>query len=107
MPQLDAFATEPCSSSLIGTKVWLDRPTDREHGCCGNVAIIGKAMSLTCTTCGAFRGWLSAEAATFIIETRARFGAPESIVLRTPSRAVGAGGEESSRAPTRRPPWSI
>jgi hypothetical protein len=27
--------------------------------------------------------------------------------LRTPSRAVGAGGEESSRAPTRRPPWSI
>ena len=98
MPQLDAFATEPCSSSLIGTKVWLDRPTDREHGCCGNVAITGKAMSLTCTTCGAFRGWLSAEAATLIIETRARFGAPESIVLKTPSRAAGAGGEGRFRS---------
>jgi hypothetical protein len=95
MPQLDAFATEPCSSSLIGTKIRLDRPTDCEHGCCDNVAIIGKAMSMTCTTCGAFRGWLSAEAATFIIETRARFGAPESIVLRIPSRAAGAGGEGS------------
>ena len=98
MPQLDAFATEPCSSSLIGTKVRLDRPTDREHGCCANVAIIGKAMSMTCTTCGAFRGWLSAEAATFIIETRARFGAPESIVLKTPSRAAGAGGEGRFRS---------
>jgi len=84
MPQLDAFATEPSSSCLIGVKVRLHRTTDREHGCCDNVVIIGKANSLTCTTCGAFRGWLSAEAATFIIETRARFGAPESIVLRTP-----------------------
>jgi hypothetical protein len=107
MPQLDAFATEPSSSSLIGTKVRLDRPTDREHGCCNNVAIIGKAMSMTCTTCGKFRGWLSDEAAAFIIETRARFGAPESIVMRIPSRAVGAGGEGSSRAPTRRLRWLI
>ena len=65
------------SSSVIGTKIRLDRPTDREHGCCDNVAIIGKAMSMTCTTCGRFRGWFSAEAATFIIETRARFGARE------------------------------
>jgi hypothetical protein len=94
MPQLDAFATEPSSSCLIGVKVRLHRTTDREHGCCENVAIVGKAMSLICTTCGAFRGWLSAEAATFIVETRARFGAPENIVLRTPSRAVGVGGEE-------------
>jgi hypothetical protein len=94
MPQLPAFATEPSSSSLIGTKIRLDRAADREHVCCNNVAIIGKALSMTCTTCGAFRGWLSAEAATFILETRARFGAPENIVLRTPSRAVGAGGEE-------------
>jgi hypothetical protein len=95
MPKLHAFATEPSSSSLVGTKIRLDRPTDRAHGCCDNVAIIGKAMSMTCTTCGRFRGWFSAEAATFIIETRARFGAPESIVLRTPSRAAGAGGEGS------------
>ena len=101
MPQLDAFATEPSSSSLIGTKVRLDRPTDREHGCCNNVAIIGKAMSMTCTTCGKFRGWLSAEATTFIIETRARFGAPESIVLRTPSRAAGADGEGRFRSATK------
>jgi hypothetical protein len=62
MPQLDAFATEPSSSSLIGTKVRLDRPTNREHGCCDNVVIIGKANSLTCTTCGAFRGWLTVSA---------------------------------------------
>jgi hypothetical protein len=100
MQRFYAFATEPSSSSLIGAKIRLRGPIGREHGCCDDVAIIGKAMSLTCTNCGGFRGWLSTKAATFIIETRARFGAPEIITLRNTSTVVGAGGE--GRFPRRR-----
>jgi hypothetical protein len=101
MPKFDAFATEPSSSCLIGVKVRLHRTTDREHGCCDNVAIIGKAMSLTCTTCGAFRGWFNAEAAIFIIETRARFGAPQNIILRNSRSLPGAGERDQSIVPWR------
>jgi hypothetical protein len=86
-------------SSLTGTRIKLDRLGDREHPCCDNVAIIGSGLAagLTCATCGRLRGWLSEAAIEFIQETRARFGAPEIITLRTlsSSRALpGAGDQE-------------
>jgi hypothetical protein len=97
------LAAENSFSTPIGTRIRLDRFTDREHPCCGNVATIGSggtgmfAASLTCATCDRHRGWLSETAIKFIQETRARFGAPEVITLRTlsSSRALpGAGNEE-------------
>jgi hypothetical protein len=93
--QLPLFTTAP-SSSLIGTKIKLERA----DSCCNNVAVIAlskatHAASLRCATCCASRGWLSAEAADFITATRARFGAPETIILRSVSSRTspGAGGE--------------
>jgi len=97
------FANETFLSTLIGTKIRLDRLSEREHPCCDNVATIGSggtsmfAASLTCATCDRHRGWLSETAIKFIQETRARFGAPEIITLRilSSSRALpGAGDEE-------------
>ena len=96
-------APEMSSPSLTGTRIRLDRLTDREHPRCDNVATIGSggtgmfAASLTCATCDRHRGWLSETAIKFIQETRARFGAPEIITLRilSSSRALpGAGDEE-------------
>jgi hypothetical protein len=84
--QLTFFTTAPASSALIGTKIKLDRVTDR---CCDNLAVIssGKGMhdaSLTCAGCGQHRGWLPAAAITFISETMQHFGSTtESVVLRT------------------------
>ena len=99
------FATETSLSTLIGTRIKLDRMTDREHPCCDNVATIGRgdgmfAAGLTCAACHRRRGWLSEPAITFILETRARFGAPEVITLRTRTSAAGAGDDaESNSAP--------
>jgi hypothetical protein len=43
--------------TLLGLRVRLDRPADRERPCCRNVCIIGAARGphageLTCTDCG-------------------------------------------------------
>jgi hypothetical protein len=95
--KLEVFAAETSLSALIGTRIRLDRPTDREHPCCDNIATIGRgasgkfAASLTCATCDRHRGWLSETAIKFIQETRARFGAPQTIVLRNSRSLPGAG----------------
>jgi hypothetical protein len=102
-------APEMSSPSLTGTRIRLDRLTDREHPRCDNVATIGSggtgmfAASLTCATCDRHRGWLSETAIKFIQETRARFGAREVITLRTlsSSRALpGAGNEDQIHSAT-------
>jgi hypothetical protein len=50
---------------------------------------------MVCNSCGRFRGWLGNQAITFINETRARFGAPEIITIRSfPRTPSGAGGED-------------
>jgi uncharacterized protein YbaR (Trm112 family) len=51
-------------SALVGLKVKLDRPVDREQPCCNNVCIIDAgeephAGALYCADCGQHRGWLS------------------------------------------------
>ncbi len=88
------------SSSLTGTRIKLDRSGDREHGRCGNIAIVTTGYSphnagLVCAGCGRHRGWLSATAITFIQETQARFGTTEIITIKTissPRLLLGAGG---------------
>jgi hypothetical protein len=92
MPQqLDVFGDTiaPSSNSSAGTRVKLSRA----DACCDNIVTLGSskpihAASMHCATCGTFRGWLSTEAADFITATRAKFGAPETVVLRTRSFAA-------------------
>jgi hypothetical protein len=75
--------------TLIGLKVKLDRPVDRERPCCRNICTIsaGKgphAGELTCTGCGQHRGWLSKSTAQWIEHVVTRFGAPTTpIVVRS------------------------
>jgi|SRR5262245_17492754 len=73
--------------TLIGLKVKLDRPIDRERPCCNNVCIIrpGKephAAELRCADCGQHRGWLSKPTTRWIEHVVTRFGAPEVITVR-------------------------
>ena len=69
-------------------RVRLDRTVDRQKPCCGNVAVIrpGKgphAAELRCESCAAHRGWLRAEALTFIETLARQFSAPvEPLILR-------------------------
>jgi hypothetical protein len=85
--QLEMFATEPSADGgLIGLKVKLDRPVDRERPCCRNVCIIsaGKgphAGELHCADCGQHRGWVSATTAQWIEGVVASFGAPTTPIV--------------------------
>jgi hypothetical protein len=69
-------------------RVKLDRGIDRRQPCCSNIAIIapGKpphVAELKCKTCGKHRGWLRAEALTFIESLAQQWSAPvEPIILR-------------------------
>jgi hypothetical protein len=83
--QLDMFA-EPAATGLIGLKVKLDRPIDRDRPCCNGIAIIkpGKpphAGEFCCATCGSHRGWASKAICDFVATTAARFGAPREPVI--------------------------
>jgi hypothetical protein len=74
-------------SPAIGMLVELDRTIDRERPCHDNLALVhaGRgphAAELRCATCNQHRGWLPKAAADFIATTGARFGAPETLVLR-------------------------
>src|SRR5262249_17247187 len=67
--------------TLIGLKIRLDRPADRDRPCCRNVCTIGAgrgphAGELVCSDCGQHRGWLSKSTAHWIETVVARFGAP-------------------------------
>jgi hypothetical protein len=72
--------------TLLGLRVRLDRPVDRERPCCRNVCIIGAARGphageLTCTDCGQHRGWLSKSTAQWIEHVVTRFGAPSTPII--------------------------
>jgi hypothetical protein len=76
--------------TLVGLKVKLNRPVDRERPCCRNICVIGPgkgphAGSFNCADCGQHRGWLSKSTAQWIEHVAARFGAPEVIVVRSSS----------------------
>jgi hypothetical protein len=69
-------------------RVRLDRGIDQQKPCCNNIAIIasGKgphAAELRCESCSAHRGWLRAEALTFIESLAQHWSAPaEPLILR-------------------------
>jgi hypothetical protein len=72
--------------TLIGVRMKLDRPIDRERPCCLNVCTIGPASGphageLVCTGCGQHRGWLSKSTAAWIESIITRFGAPTTPIV--------------------------
>jgi hypothetical protein len=72
--------------ALVGLKVKLDRPADRERPCCNNVCTIGAgegshAGELCCADCGQHRGWLSKLTAAWIESVVTRFGAPTTPIV--------------------------
>jgi hypothetical protein len=79
------------NGDLVGLKVKLDRPVDRQQPCCRNICIIGAgkgphAGELTCADCGQHRGWLSGSTAKWIEHVVTRFGMPRTpIVVRLSS----------------------
>jgi hypothetical protein len=85
--QHDMFpAASAADGSLVGLRVKLDRPVDREQPCCANICIIGAgkgphAGELHCTDCGQHRGWLSKSTAAWIESVVTRFGAPPTPIV--------------------------
>jgi len=74
------------SPTVIGLKVKLDRPVDRERPCCLNICTIGPARGphageLICASCGQHRGWLSKSTAQWIEHVATRFGAPTTPIV--------------------------
>jgi hypothetical protein len=78
--------TDDLFGTLVGLKVKLDRPVDREGPCCLNICTIGAARGphageLICANCGQHRGWLSQTTARFIETVAKRFGAPTTPIV--------------------------
>ena len=75
-------------SNIVGLKIKLDRPVDRDRPCCRNICIISTgtnphAGALHCVDCDQRRGWLSKPTAQWIEHVVTRFGAPTApIILR-------------------------
>jgi len=67
--------------SLVGLKVKLDRPADRERPCCRNVGIIGDGNEIKCADCGQRRGRFSPTTAQWIEHVATRFGAPTTPIV--------------------------
>jgi len=100
----DLFSTP----TLIGLKVKLDRPGDRERPCCNNVCTIGAgkgphAGELICSYCGQHRGWLSKQTAAWIESVVTRFGAPVIITVRK-SHTHKEEAPDIASTPARTPP---
>jgi hypothetical protein len=82
--QLNLFTTvvEP----LVGLRVKMDRPVDRDRPCCRNFCTIGPAKGphageLICADCSQHRGWLSKPTAHWIESVITRFGAPTTPIV--------------------------
>jgi hypothetical protein len=92
--QRDMFGPPPpADGSLVGLKVKLDRPADRERPCCRNICVIsaGKGShvgALHCADCGQHRGWLSKSTAQWIESVVTRFGAPTTPIIVRKSEEV-------------------
>jgi hypothetical protein len=72
--------------TLLGLRVRLDRPIDRERPCCLNICTVGLARGphageLICADCGQHRGWLSKSTAQWIKHVATRFGAPTTPIV--------------------------
>jgi hypothetical protein len=85
--QIEIFGASPAvDSGLVGLKIKLDRPIDRERPCCRNVCIISAGQAphpgaLHCVDCGQHRGWLNKITAQWIEHVVTRFGAPKTPII--------------------------
>jgi hypothetical protein len=84
--QLQPAPKQTPASPLLGLRVRLDRPVDRERPCCRNICIIGPAKGphageLHCADCGQHRGWLSKSTGQWIEHVATRFGAPTTPII--------------------------
>jgi hypothetical protein len=80
----DLFAND--TGPIVGLRVKLDRPIDRDQPCCRNLCVIepGRppyAGALVCIDCGKRRGWLSQTTAHWIASVAVRFGAPRDLIV--------------------------
>jgi hypothetical protein len=74
------------ATTLIGVRVKLDRPVDRERPCCRNICVIAAGEgpyvgTLLCADCGQHRGRLSESTAQWIEHVATRFGAPTTPII--------------------------
>ena len=79
--QLDMFTTVEPEQPLVGLRVKMDRPVDRDRPCCRNICSLAPdkgphAVERVCIDCGQHRGWLSQSTAHWIGHAISRFGAP-------------------------------
>jgi len=79
--------------TLVGLKVKLDRPVDRDHPCCNNICVIGPgkgphAGALNCADCGQHRRWISKPTAAWLEHVVTRFGAPTTPIIVRKSEEV-------------------
>ena len=84
MSQTDLFPDQ--TSKLIGLRVKLDRPSDRDRTCCASICIIGPpsgphAGSLKCEICNEHRGWISKSTAAWVENVIGKFGAPSTPII--------------------------
>jgi hypothetical protein len=84
--QLQPAPQQTPASPLIGLKVRLDRPVDRERPCCRNICVIAAGEgpyvgTLLCADCGQHRGRLSESTARWIEHVATRFGAPTMPII--------------------------
>ena len=92
--------------TLIGLKVRLDRPIDRERPCCLNICTIGPAREphvgeLICSSCGQHRGWLSQSTARWIESVVSRFGAPTTPIIVRKARTFEEEAPPLAETPSR------
>jgi hypothetical protein len=104
MRQLPLFVTRPSTIAAI-TAIRLDRDIDREKPCCENIATIGSSTAmhagrLTCSCCGAFRGWLPAAAIPFMNKVRNSIGTEMPVLQsRTPNITENDMAREAHQSP--------
>ena len=84
-PPLDLFIAQ-AETPLVGLRIRMDRPADRNRPCCRNFCTIGPAKEthageLICADCGQHRGWISNATACWIESVIARFGAPTTPIM--------------------------
>jgi hypothetical protein len=99
--QLQPAPKQTPASPLLGLRVRLDRPVDRERPCCLNICTIGPARGphvgeLICADCGEHRGWLSQTIGRWIEDVVTRFGAPTTPIVMRKSHSYE---EEPDAAP--------
>ena len=66
---------------IIGLKIRMDRPPDRERPCCRNIGIIADGNEINCADCGQRRGRFSPTTAQWIETVTTRFGAPTTPII--------------------------